>query len=52
MPPWMQAEKVSMGERLEILVYKFVSVFPVFVTFGLCTFLFIYYVGVSYLKHP
>lgn len=46
MPPWVQAEKVSLAERLEIAVYKFISVFPVFVTFGLLTYLISFYATV------
>lgn len=46
MPPWVQAEKVSLTERLEIAVYKFISVFPVFVTFGLLTYLISFYATV------
>ena len=46
----MQAEKVSLAEKLEIMMFKFVSLFPLVVTFGLYAFLGTYYVGVSYLK--
>ena len=46
-PPWMQAEKISFGERIEILAYKFITYIPVMVTFGLFTFLFAYYSYVS-----
>jgi len=47
LPPWMQAEHVSFGERFEIWMYRFVSIFPVFVTFGLFTYLGAFYIGVS-----
>jgi hypothetical protein len=47
LPPWMQAEKVSMGERFEIFMYRFVSIFPVFVTFGLYSYLGVFYIGVT-----
>ena len=46
-PPWMQAEKISTWEKLEIFLYKFVSIFPVFVTFGLYLYFFVFYIGVS-----
>ena len=44
----MQAEKVSLAEKLEILMFKFVSLFPLVVTFGLYAFLATYYVGVNF----
>jgi hypothetical protein len=43
----MQAEKVSVGEKFEILMFKFVSNFPLLVTFGLFSYLGIFYIGVS-----
>ena len=46
LPPWMIAEKTSAWEKAEILTYKLISIFPVFVTFGLYTYLFVYYLGV------
>jgi hypothetical protein len=48
LPPWMMAEKTSGWEKAEILVYKLISIFPVFVTFGLYTFLFTFYLGVYF----
>ena len=42
----MQAEKVSLGEKMEIMIFKFVSIFPVIVTFGLFGFLSTYYIYV------
>ena len=47
LPPWMQAEKISIGERLEIWSYKLITYIPVAVTMGLFTFLFAYYSYVS-----
>ena len=47
LPPWMQAEKISIGERLEIWSYKLVTYIPVAVTMGLFSFLFVYYTYVS-----
>ena len=47
-PPWMQVEKISVWERTEICIYRFISIFPVFVTFGLYTQLFSFFIGVSY----
>ena len=47
-PPWMQAEKISTWEKIEICIYKFISIFPVFVTFGLYSYLFTFFVGVSF----
>lgn len=49
LPPWMQAERVSFGERFEIFLYRFVSIFPVFVTFGLFSYLGVFFVGVSFI---
>lgn len=46
-PSWMIQEKVSLAERLEVRLYQLISVFPVFVTFGLYTYLLVFYVGVS-----
>ena len=46
LPPWMQAEKVSLAEKLEIMMFKFVSLFPLVVTFGLYAFLGTYFIGV------
>jgi len=42
----MQAEQISTWEKIEINLYKFVSIFPVFVTFGLYSYLAAFYVGV------
>ena len=47
LPPWMQAEKISIRERLEITSYKVITYIPVAVTMGLFTFLFAYYSFVS-----
>jgi hypothetical protein len=47
LPPWMQAEKISIRERLEITSYKLITYIPVAVTMGLFTFLFAYYSFVS-----
>ena len=46
-PLWMVADKVSFWEKTEVRLYQLISVFPVFVTFGLYTYLLIFYVGVS-----
>ena len=43
----MQAEQISTWEKLEICLYKFVSIFPVFVTFGLYSYLASFYIIVS-----
>ena len=48
LPPWLTAqEKVSFWERAELKMYQLVSVFPVFVTFGLYLYLLIFYLWVS-----
>jgi hypothetical protein len=47
LPPWMQAEKISIRERLEITSYKVITYIPVAVTMGLFMFLFAYYSFVS-----
>lgn len=47
LPPWMQADKISPWEKLEINFYKFVTYVPVAITFGVFTFLFIFYTAVS-----
>jgi hypothetical protein len=39
----MQGEKLTMMEKLEILMYKIVIYIPVAITFGLFGFLFMYY---------
>lgn len=39
----MQGEKISTGEKLEIMMYKIVIYIPVAITYGLFTFLFIFY---------
>lgn len=46
-PIWLTQEKVSLRERLEVRLYQFISIFPVLVTFGLYTYLLIFYCGVS-----
>ena len=46
-PPWMQADKVSISEKLEIKMYQIISLFPVMVTFGLYLYLFIFYFVVT-----
>jgi len=51
MPPWMQAEQISFGERMEILSYKLITYVPVMVTFGVFGFLFCYYSYVSKLEY-
>jgi len=40
----MQAEKISTWEKIEICIYKFISTFPVFVTFGLYSYLFTFFI--------
>lgn len=47
LPPWMQAEQISIWEKLEIMSYKVITYIPVLVTFGVFTFLFIFYMHVS-----
>lgn len=47
-PPWMVAEKVGFGERVEIMLYKLVSLFPLLATWGIYSYLFVFYVGVSF----
>lgn len=49
LPPWMQAEKISWSERMEINAYKVISYIPVAVTVGLFSFLFLFYSYVSFL---
>jgi hypothetical protein len=39
----MQGEKISTGEKLEILMYKIVIYIPVAITYGLFVFLFLFY---------
>ena len=47
LPPWMQAEKISISERLEITSCKVITYIPVAVTMGHFTFSFAYYSFVS-----
>lgn len=46
-PLWMVADKVSFWEKAEVKLYQLISVFPVFVTFGLYSYLLIFYAVVS-----
>jgi hypothetical protein len=48
-PPWMVQDKVSFWEKVEIKLFQLISIFPVFVTFGLYTYFLVFYVGVSVL---
>lgn len=47
LPPWMQADKISPMEKLEITMYKVVTYIPVAITFGVFAFLFTFYTAVS-----
>ena len=47
LPPWMQADKISLLEKMEITLYKIVTYIPVAITFGVFTFLFSFYSTVS-----
>lgn len=47
-PPWMIQEQVSFQEKIEIKLFQLISIFPVFVTFGLYTYFIVFYVGVSF----
>jgi hypothetical protein len=42
-PPWLQADKMSLSERAEIFLYKTITYIPVVITFGVFTFLFTFY---------
>jgi len=46
-PNWIEVEELPWKERCEIQLYKLVSMIPVFVTFCLYIYLFIYYSVVS-----
>ena len=46
LPPWVQGQ-VSVTEKIEIYFYKFITVVPVLVTFGVYFFLMGYYGWVS-----
>lgn len=46
-PQWMVTEKISLAEKLELRLYQLISVFPVLVTFGLYTYLLVFYCLVS-----
>lgn len=50
LPPWMQAERISNMEILEIVFYKAITYIPVCITFGLYTFLATFYIFVSSIK--
>jgi len=43
LPPWMQTEQISLGERIEITAYKMITYIPVVVTFGVFSFLLVFY---------
>ena len=47
-PSWMQADKESTNQRIEIILYKFVTNIPVMITFGVYIFLNIFYIFVSF----
>ena len=47
LPPWMVAEKISLFERIELWSYKLITYLPVAVTFGVFSFLFIFFSHVS-----
>lgn len=47
LPPWMQGDKISVWEKTEITLYKFVTFIPVAITFGVFGFLFTFYTAVS-----
>ena len=44
----MQADKESTNQRIEIILYKFVTNIPVMITFGVYIFLNIFYIFVSF----
>lgn len=47
MPPWIQAENISLYEQSELNVLKCFTYVPVVITFGVFLFLLVYYVAVS-----
>lgn len=47
LPPWVQGQ-VSVTEKLEIYIYKFITIVPVLVTFGVYFFLLGFYGVVSF----
>ena len=46
--PWMQADRISTWERIEITFYKLITYIPVAITFGVFGFLFAFYTSVSH----
>lgn len=46
-PNWIEVEELPWSERIEIQMYKLVSLIPVSVTFVLYIYLFIFYTAVS-----
>ena len=50
LPSWIHQENTSLTEKIEIKIYHAIASFPLFVTFGLYTYLYIFFVGVILLS--
>ena len=38
-PPWLQAERISCWERIQLKFFRFITIIPVVITFGIFIFL-------------
>jgi hypothetical protein len=47
LPEWLHAERISFCERVELGVYRVITLVPVAITIGVFTFLFVFYSYVS-----
>ena len=44
---WVNAESIGFCEKLEIYIFKFITIFPVIITFSLLGILCVFYYAVS-----
>lgn len=47
-PPWLQAERISFWERIQLRFFRFITIIPVFITFGIFIFLAAFFSLVSF----
>ena len=47
-PPWLQAERISFWEKIQLRFFRFITIIPVFITFGIFIFLAAFFSLVSF----
>ena len=47
-PPWLQAERISFWERIQLRLFRLITIIPVIITFGIFIFLATFFSLVSF----